>query len=253
MKYAIATLLFAAAAFTYAESPAHLTAEEWLEQHIDAPEPPLHTAAAAGNAEECRRLIAEGADVNAPSIPPMPEKKQGYGETPLMLAARNGHIDICRLLLASGAVADETTLYECATPLCEAAAAGHSEICSLLLHAGAEVNAYTRTCTTPLMLAALNGHADTCRQLLAAGADARAIDREGDTPLHYALNGILSDTSSPEACMEIISLLIQAGAHAKYANDDEETPIDRAALIERIDILQHLLDESASATPKKTP
>ena len=242
MKYAIATLLFAAAAFTYAESPAHLTAEEWLEQHINTPEPPLHTAAAAGNVEECRRLIAEGADVNAPSIPPMPEKKQGYGETPLMLAARNGHIDICRLLLTSGAAVDETTLYECATPLCEAAAAGHSEICSLLLHAGAEVNAYTRTCTTPLMLAALNGHADTCRLLLDSKADARETDRWGNTALHCAINGAIDGNAPTETYIEIISRLLDAGAPINMPNDNEETPIDRAVDLEDLTILQFLLD-----------
>lgn len=242
MKYALATLLFAASALTFADAPARPTAEEWLEQHDDAPTPPLHTAAAAGQTEECRRLIADGVDVNAPSIPPMPGDAQGFGETPLMLAARNGHIDICRLLLQAGAKVDETTLLECATPLFEAAAAGHTEICRLLLEAGAAVNACTRTATTPLMIAAQNGHPATCRLLLAAKADVRQVDRWGDTALHCAVNGAGEGNTPTEACIEIITMLLEAGAPINLPNDNEETAIDRAADLDDLTILQFLLD-----------
>lgn len=242
MKYALATLLFAAAAFTYAESPAHPTAEEWLEQHYDEPEPPLHTAAAAGNAEECRRLIADGADVNEGSIPPMPGEKQPFGETPLMLAARNGHIEICRMLLQAGADVNSATLFECKTPLFEAASAGHADICRLLLEAGADVNACTRTVTTPLMIAAQNGHSDTCRLLLAAKADVRQVDREGDTALHCTIRGAIEKEASTETYAEIISLLLDAGAPINLPNDNEETAIDLAADLDDLSILQQLLD-----------
>lgn len=62
-----------------------------------ASEPPLVTAARAGDAKEVRRLIGEGADVNA----------FGKGrQTALIAAAGPGHRDVVRALLEAGADAN---------------------------------------------------------------------------------------------------------------------------------------------------
>ena len=54
----------------------------------------LIQAAIAGDNPHIRRLIHQGADVNA---------KDTYGDTPLMYAARHGHSRSAALLIASGA------------------------------------------------------------------------------------------------------------------------------------------------------
>ena len=54
----------------------------------------IHDAAARGDTEEVRRLLGEGADVNA---------KTQADWTPLHAAARDGHNDVCELLLEAGA------------------------------------------------------------------------------------------------------------------------------------------------------
>jgi ankyrin repeat protein len=56
---------------------------------------PLFHAAASGNTEAVRRLIAKGADVN--------HKHRDNGMTPLMAAAGAGHDEIVDALLAAGA------------------------------------------------------------------------------------------------------------------------------------------------------
>ena len=210
MKYAITTLLFAASALSYADTPAPAAppTQEWLNQHANDPLPPLHAAAQAGNAEECRRLIAEGANVNAPSLPSPTEGEQGFGETPLMIAAEKGCDDVCRILLEAGADPNTTTLYELTTPLLLAARHGHASTCRLLLAHGADPDAGTRTISTPLMLAALYGHTEVCRLLFAAEVqDTEMTDRWGDTALALAIRGI-PDTP---ACRSTLQVLLNAG------------------------------------------
>ena len=55
---------------------------------------PLHSAAAGGRLEICKRLVAAGADVNA---------REQDGFTPLQIAAENEQIELVRLFLENGA------------------------------------------------------------------------------------------------------------------------------------------------------
>ncbi len=63
-------------------------------RNLQAPASTLHEAARLGHLVELERLIAAGAQPNAPDA---------AGRTPLMLAAINGHIDAVQRLLAAGA------------------------------------------------------------------------------------------------------------------------------------------------------
>ena len=127
-------------------------------------------------------------------------------------------------------------------PLLTAAQAGDAEACRRLLSEGASVEVEPRSTTSPLMAAAYAGHADVCRLLLKAGAKINNIDPLGNTPLHYALAGRMAGVSTEEACSQVVSVLMKAGAELSMSNDDEETPIDFAADLENISILQQLLD-----------
>jgi len=57
----------------------------------------LHAAAARGDADAARRLLAGGADSNA---------RDGHRRTPLHVAAHAGHGDVARALVAGGADAN---------------------------------------------------------------------------------------------------------------------------------------------------
>jgi ankyrin repeat protein len=122
----------------------------------------LRKAAAEGDGERVRALIAAGADVNATTwgddygsrpAGPLPS---GPARTPLVNAVHAGHAGIVHDLLAAGARAD--------LPSVDGA------------HPGISL----------LTLAVWSGSADVVQALLAAGADPRREDAFGRTPLLYA-------------------------------------------------------------------
>ena len=100
----------------------------------------LIDAAADGNIEVVKQLLAAGANVNA---------KNKWGGTPLHWAARGGHKEIVELLIAKGANVNAKN-DEDGTPLHLAADRGHTEVVELLITAGADVNAKDDEGETPL-------------------------------------------------------------------------------------------------------
>ena len=95
---------------------------------------PLHWAAAKGNAEAIRRLMAAGADVNA---------KTNGGWTPLHRAADLGQLAAIKVLLAAGADVNAKANNGW-MPLHLASFNRHVEAIKVLLDAGATVNVTTR-------------------------------------------------------------------------------------------------------------
>ena len=79
-----------------------LTLSACVRMHADAKTDALFKAAKTNNVAEARRLIADGADVNAKSY---------LGLTVLMVAAGNNFVDVARLLLAVGADVDAADNY----------------------------------------------------------------------------------------------------------------------------------------------
>jgi ankyrin repeat protein len=120
---------------------------------------PLMMAAAAGNTDAVRLLLAKDANVNVVSGPPNAKVKNGtiaLGTfTPLLLASTYGPVALVKDLVA----------------------------------AGADVNAKEARGMTPLMLAVTADHGDPeiARTLLAAGADVRAKSLAGETAMDWAL------------------------------------------------------------------
>ncbi len=90
---------------------------------------PLHDAVQKGDLEEVKRLIADGADVNA---------KARKGDTPLHSAAWFGYKAMAKLLIEKGADVNAKTNTG-ATPLDWAIRRGHKAVAKLLKRHGAEV------------------------------------------------------------------------------------------------------------------
>ena len=136
---------------------------------VPALDTPLHKAAAAGNAEKVKRLIAAGANVNATGRD---------GGSPLHAAADEP--EIARLLIENGANVNAKAL-DNDTPLHQA---DEPEVAALLLQHGADVHATDVNGDTPLHKA---DEPESAVLLLKHGADIHAKNNIGWTPLDWAI------------------------------------------------------------------
>jgi len=147
---------------------------------------PLMAATAAGDTEAVRRLLADGAEVDAraPFL-------NGFNDahTPLLVASRDGHGEIVRMLLGAGA--DINAVEPCfgAVPLHKAVYNGHADITAdLVAHPGIDLDFQGATNGyTPLHDALWHGYADCVSVLLDAGARTDLVGHDGKTPLDLAV------------------------------------------------------------------
>lgn len=162
---------------------------------------PVADAAARGDLEAVRRLLREGADVNAP---------QGDGMTALHWAAERGDAELADVLLYAGARADAGTRIGHYTPLHLASRRAGATVVEMLLDAGSDPNASTTNSgATPLHLAAATGDAAVVAVLVEAGADVNGREGAwGQTPLIFAA------ASNRVAALEV---LLGAGADLSLA------------------------------------
>jgi hypothetical protein len=142
----------------------------------------LIEAAATGNTDRVKSLIAAGADVNA---------QHNDGQTALMDAALRGNPDCVKALIAAGADVNAKTQGEatalvaaCLTWYLQDTEAIHryEETIEALIAAGADVNAKATDGQTALMYAD-RGSVAAVKALIAAGADVNAKDNSGLTVL----------------------------------------------------------------------
>jgi len=121
------------------------------------------------------------------------------GYSLLHVAAANGYTEIARLLVQAGAyVMAKNNDHK--TPIDLAHEHGHEDLAQMLESALA------------LSEAAVAGDAETVRRLLAAGAHTDVRDGRGATALYSVVETYLEPARATEGHMEVIRLLIQAGA-----------------------------------------
>jgi ankyrin repeat protein len=143
------------------------------------PELNLPEAAATGNTDRVKELLAAGDDVNAFS---------SDGWTPLHLAVFFGHADTALPLLDAGA--DQTALSRNGLrviPLQSALAQRQVEAATILIHRGSDVNGEPSHGWTPLHYCAAYGLEDVAKLLLEKGADVNHRRVPMGTPLAAAL------------------------------------------------------------------
>ncbi len=175
----------------------------------------LHRVGHEGDVGAIKRLVAEGADLEA---------RDGNGRTPVHVAAFASNDDALRALAEAGAdmnaldnqiydavtiaaVADDPQLVELAislgnradlvtsiydgTALIAAAHLGHHEVVGKLIEGGAPLDHVNNLGWTALIEAVILGdggpdHVATVKRLVEAGADRSIGDRDGVTPLQHA-------------------------------------------------------------------
>ena len=184
----------------------------------------LHRAAAAGEIEQVKLLISEGADVNV---------KNDEGLTPLHYAAFKGHKEIVELLLAHGADVNIGGADYNRTAAEFAMQSNHREIVQLLVSKGADIS--------PLHLALYMKDETKAKSLIEGGADVNNRTPFGITPLHIAAGAGLKD---------IAELLIEKGADVNAKPNWDSTPLHSAAEKGHKDIVELLIAKGANVNAR---
>lgn len=174
----------------------------------------LIAAAERGETVVVRRLLAEGARVNARDV---------RGRTALLAATHRNHVDVARLLINEGADVDAKDVMQ-DSPFLLASAEGRVDILKLILAAGPDLKSINRFGGTALIPACHHGHVEAVKVLLATAIDKDHVNNLGWTALMEAV--VLGDGGP--AHTEIVRLLVAAGANANIPDRDGVTPLFHA-------------------------
>jgi hypothetical protein len=176
----------------------------------------LLTAAGRGDVAGVEAALDSGAAIDA---------TDGHAQTALLLAVQRGDTDLARYLIARGADLNaEAGNHD--TPWLLAGALGRSEMLAAMLDTGkvdyARRNRYGGNALIP---ACERGHVETVRLLLSRSKiDVNHVNNLGWTALLEAV--ILSDGGPHH--IEIVKLLLAAGADPNIADSDGVTPLQHA-------------------------
>jgi ankyrin repeat protein len=203
----------------------------------------LWWAAKTGSLGAIRKLVAEGADINA--------KKQSLnieGSTPLHIASQYGQVAAIRELLQLGARINAKD-NQGSTPLMDAVFDMHNDAVTVLLDLGADINLHNRSGRTALDVAASNGDLGMVTLLLGRSADPNHESKgKRATPVaSLAHNGNL----------EVLKVLLKAGASVSkhYGCDDYCFPgpaLNTAATFGRAEFVRLLLDAKADPNVRES-
>lgn len=175
----------------------------------------LHKAAHENDMAGLKRLIAQGADLDA---------RDGHGRTPAHVAAFGSHDGIISALAGAGADMNalEAGRYDVVTI---AAVANDPELVSLAIGLGNDPGLTTSIYDgTALIAAAHLGHHEVVRRLIAAGAPLDHVNNLGWTALIEAV--ILGDGRSDH--IQTVKALVDAGADISIGDRDGVTPLQHA-------------------------
>jgi ankyrin repeat protein len=181
---------------------------------------PLHLAIGNSDPEMVQLLLKAGADAGS---------EDAAGDTCLVQAIRGGNQKIVEALLASGAKPDQADrIFQ------------HAGIVKLLLAKGARVDARTRTGPTPAFRLPGSNSGSKGQGIVRGGWPERG-ERDpipgAKTPLLYAAR---------EGHLDVVSLLVEAGAGIEKADADGVTPLLMAVLNGQMPVAHYLLERGAS-------
>jgi len=174
----------------------------------------LHAAAASDDVAAIGALLASGAPIDA---------RDERGRTALLVATHANRVRAARALIDAGAdvnakddIHDSAYLY--------AGASGHLDILEMTLRHGADLKSTNRYGGTALIPAAERGHVETVRTLIDAGVDIDHVNNLGWTAL---LEAVILGDGGPHH-VQIVEMLVKAGARVNLADRDGVTPLRHA-------------------------
>ena len=245
---------------------------------------PLQYAAREGNVETGRVLIAAGADLNAP------EPQHDF--TPMLIAIYNGKYDFAAVLIEHGAKVNDGSLYIAIelrnmdtysnrpNPPETDRTLTATDAIKMLLARGADPNQVfdkkppqiqtQGTVTvppgaTPFYRAVKAADLTVMRMLLDQGANAGIAIKNGGTPLMLAAGGGPARAQEEEVVdktgradpIEVIKMVLDAGADINAVNDQQNSALHLAALRGNDKVVQYLASRGAKLDVKnkqgKTP
>ena len=151
------------------------------------------------------------------------ESRDRSGRTLLLQAVHADQVDIARLLIDRGASVNAKDAID-DTPFLYASAEGRLKILNLILDAGPDLSDTNRFGGTGLIPAAHHGHVETVRRLLETKIDIDHVNKLGWTAL---LEAVILGDGGP-SYLEIVRLLIEAGADSTIADRDGVTALEHA-------------------------
>jgi uncharacterized protein len=199
---------------------------------------PLSHAARSGHPQMVDLLLARGAPIDARNL---------AGSTALYFAAEGSHILIAQRLMERGADV-KLTGRSGISPIAAAAYAGNDVIVEALLAHGADERVPDETGKPPIIYAAASARLDIVKRLLARNIDVNARYSNDLTLLMWASG---PDEKVPEAqAAEVVSYLLEAGAHIDDRDDRGRTALMIAAEGGHADIADLLIARGADASLK---
>ena len=205
---------------------------------------PLYAGCVEGQIKVVKLLIKANADPNIPC----------ENMTPLCAACIFGNLKLVKILLNSKANPNyhDDELYPV---LCGAIQSNCLEIVDILLKANANPDARVgNNKSTPLHIACLRRNLDITKSLLRAKANPNVQDISGDTPLATAITAdkislplSWHNHAAPRNInvYEIVDALLEAGADPNIPNNENSTPLHKAAETGMADIVTRLLKGKA--------
>lgn len=226
----------------------------------------IHNAALSGDLDTVREIVS--------ADPTQAVATDVRNDTPIHIAVAGGHLDVVRYLLDQGVPVDVGD-NEGTTPLGGAVIHGHTEIAQLLIDRGARIDATDVNGETPLHWAVYNGRTELARMFIGFGADINARKTNGSTPLHGAAfydhpecvrllldNGADADVrtsglytpllsaAAGQGGLEVVTMLVEAGADVYDRNDQGENAVMLAARAGKADVVEYLMMNGVSIFAK---
>jgi hypothetical protein len=214
----------------------------------------LFNAAKTGNSDGVRRLLAGGADPDLQNRWWNEKTQRHVNDLPtaMMAAIQGKHIETVRVLIEGGANLDIRNLNG-ETALDYAVSSRRLDTITMLLEAGAAFDTQNIKGFSPLMKAAYGGHVEVSRLLLDKGANpelgayaadpTRGEGRGGETALMLVV-----DKNRYEDRLEILKMLLGAGAQIDLQDHSGRTALVHAKLFGHESHVQTLLDAGADAS-----
>jgi ankyrin repeat protein len=161
------------------------------------------------------------------------------GWSPLFFAIARNNLHDVKKLLDDDATLDERDYWE-RTPFLLSVHAGHQNIAELLLERGSDRSATGRCGQTAIMYAISRNDGSMLKWLISQGWDIEQSDEFGSFPLIQAAN---------QGSLEIVQLLLAAGARPDRRNRYDENPISQADSPEIVELLARAGENLSDVRP----